>query len=157
MHRNFRGRWIIINSGAGIDVSQPVIQGVEFGADVDNFQIAESAIRFAKSFFHEIDNLAAYAHSLAVRVDGEHSEIAALSAQFHIDTADEARRVFGQQELSFFHQAADGCGIRAIPLDEKLLDEEGRVDQPSDCPGIILCCGSYRNHWTCTSYQLQGM
>ena len=75
--------------------------------------------------------------ALPVRVDGEHSQVTALSRDLHVDGTEDLRVVIlGDQKLSFMHEGRHSLGIRARALDE-VLDNKGGIDH-RDHSGYVV-------------------
>ena len=129
MTRNF-GRHIVGKwSGAGLNISQVTIEAWQRCARTNDSQINGNATRIAKKLFRSIHQFASQACTLAFWFHSEQAQVAAITADLHIDAARKASGIFREQEFSFLHVFANAVGINAIALDEWQFDAKSSIDQ----------------------------
>ncbi len=118
--------------GAGFNVAEMTVKGRKGRAWINYPEVDGDATVFAKVVFGGVHQFPAQAGPLEPGIYAEETQIAAIAAKFDVNATSEARGIFRDQEFSFFHVGADALGIRAVALNEGLLNEEGGVDQAGE-------------------------
>ncbi len=140
MARHFYRRVWRKRRPAGFRIAKVTVKPRQGFARADNSQINSDTVRIAKKILGSVHQFAAQSGSLAPWFHAEQTQVAAISANFDIDTASKARDILGDQEFSLFHVLTNTIGIDAISLDEGQLDAERNIDQRGESFDIRALC-----------------
>src|SRR6266446_5554239 len=122
------------------NVAEVTIKSRQRCTRADDSQINSDTVRGAKKILRSVHQFAAQSGSLAPWFHAEQTQAAAIAANFDIDAASEAHRIFRQQKFSLFHVLPNTPSIDAVALDEGQLDAERHVDQSHEGFDLRALC-----------------
>jgi hypothetical protein len=126
---------------AGNGVAETLINWLKFGPNVDDAELGEFAASLLQKVLSSLDHAAAKSALLAVRFDRQQAEIAsARILDLHVNTTEQLRSLFKQQEFPGFQKRAQFFSSDAIAVDDGFFDDERCVDQTDECVGIGGFC-----------------
>src|SRR5882672_212456 len=140
MARHFYRRVWRKRRSAGFHIAEVTVKPRQGFARADNSQINSNTVRITEKILGSVHQFAAQSGSLAPWFHAEQTQVPAITANFDIDAASKAHRIFREQKSSLLHVLANTARVDAVALDEGQLDAERHVDQSREGFDIRALC-----------------
>src|ERR1700676_3111849 len=132
--------WMLVGrkgQSSALHVAETVVKRGQLGPQIHDGEVHELAACGAAVFLGGADQARSEARPLQCGIDREQAEISALTAQFHVNAAEQRGCLFGEQKFALLQQSTYLVWAGSFCVDEEALHLERGVHQTRDVLGIF--------------------